>query len=309
MKMSEMNESELRYHFGDRLQADVRLARYTTSRVGGPVRWFADSTSADQLAEDTRFLWDHEVNFRVLGNGSNILVSDRGWDGFMLYNQAKSVTFGGTPEQPLLIAESGAALSTVVRSATEHNLSGFEWAVGIPGTIGGAVYGNAGARGSGTAQILALAEILHREKGALSLTSDQMGYAYRSSALKRDPGHAVILSASFKLIPASAEVIKAKVEDFNSKRRNSQPVGASFGSTFKNPAGDFSGRLIEACGLKGTKIGGVEISPVHGNFLVNDGSASAEDYYQLISLVKRTVKQQFSVELELEIELLGDWQD
>lgn len=307
--MSEINESELRNHFGDRLQADVRLARYTTSRVGGPVRWFVEAKNAQQLADDTRFLWDQDVPFRVLGNGSNILVSDRGWNGLMLYNQAKAVAIAGTPEQPLLTTETGAALSTVVRTASEKGLSGFEWAVGIPGTIGGAVYGNAGARGSDTSQILVLAEILHREKGALSLTSDQMGYQYRSSAFKRDPGHAVILSATFKLTPSTPELVKEKVDEFNSKRRNSQPAGASFGSTFKNPAGDFAGRLIEAAGLKGTKIGGVEVSPVHGNFLVNDGSASAEDYYQLISLVKQTVKKQFSVDLDLEIELLGNWQD
>lgn len=307
--MSEINESELRNHFSDRLQADVRLARYTTSRVGGPVRWFAEAKSAQQLSEDARFLWDNDVPFRVLGNGSNILVSDRGWNGLMLYNQAKAITFTGTPDQPLLSAETGAALSTVVRAATDKGLSGFEWAVGIPGTIGGAVYGNAGARGSDTSQILVLAEILHREKGALSLTSDQMGYQYRSSALKRDPCHAIILSATFKLTPSTPDLVKEKVDEYNTKRRNSQPAGASFGSTFKNPAGDFAGRLIEAAGLKGTKIGGVEVSPVHGNFLVNDGSASADDYYQLISLVKQTIKKQFSVELELEIELLGNWQD
>jgi UDP-N-acetylmuramate dehydrogenase len=307
--MSEINALELQNHFGSRLQSDVRLARYTTARVGGPVRWFAESTSAAQLSEDARFLWDQGVPFRVLGNGSNILVSDHGWQGMMLYNQAKTISFTGTDEQPLLVAESGASLSAVVRSAMEKGLSGFEWAAGIPGTIGGAVYGNAGARGADTAQILNMAEILHREKGALSLTSDQMGYQYRSSAFKRDPGQTVILSASFKMTPSTSALIKEKVDEFNSKRRNSQPAGASMGSTFKNPAGDFAGRLIEAAGLKGKKVGGVEVSPIHSNFLVNDGSASAEDYYQLISLIKQTVKKQFSVDLELEIELLGDWQD
>ena len=307
--MTEINALELQAHFGDRLQTEVRLARYTTARVGGPVRWFAESGSALQLSADARFLWDHDVPFRILGNGSNILVSDRGWQGMMLSNQARAITFAGTEEQPLLIAESGASLSAVVRAALEKSLSGFEWAAGIPGTIGGAVYGNAGARGADTAQILNLAEILHREKGALSLTGDQMGYQYRSSAFKRDPGHAVILSASFKMTPSTSALVKEKVEEFNSKRRNSQPAGASMGSTFKNPASDFAGRLIEAAGLKGTKVGGVEVSPKHGNFLVNDGSASAEDYYQLISLIKQTVKKQFSVDLELEIELLGDWQD
>lgn len=307
--MNETVELKLQNHFGDRLQVNVPLARYTTARVGGPVRWFAASATADQLAADARLLWDLAVPFRVLGNGSNILVSDRGWQGMILYNQAKAITFDLNPAQPILKAETGASLSAVVRAATEQALSGFEWAAGIPGTVGGAVYGNAGARGEGTAQILALAEILHREKGMLSLTSAQMGYQYRLSDLKRTPGQAVILTASFNLRPSTATLVKQKVDEFNLKRRNSQPAGASMGSTFKNPANDFAGRLIEAAGLKGTKVGGVVVSPVHSNFLINDGSASAEDYHQLISLVRKTVQEKFSVDLDLEIELLGEWQD
>jgi UDP-N-acetylmuramate dehydrogenase len=307
--MTEKLALELQNHFGDRLQTDVHMARYTTARVGGAVRWFAESTTAAQLAADARFLWELAVPFRILGNGSNILVSDHGWQGMMLSNQAKAVTFDLNPTQPILKAESGAALSAVVRAATERGLSGFEWAAGIPGTVGGAVYGNAGAHGEDTAQILALAEILHRVKGILSLTSAQMGYQYRSSTFKREPGQAVILTASFNLIPSTPALVKEKVEGFNLKRRSSQPVGASMGSTFKNPANDFAGRLIEAAGLKGTKVGGVEVSPVHSNFLINDGSASAQDYHQLISLVQKTVKNKFSVDLELEIEFLGEWQD
>lgn len=308
--MAEIRASELQGHFGERLQTDVRLARYTTARVGGPVRWFAESRSAAELAADARFLWDHALPFFVLGNGSNVLVSDRGWEGLALYNQAKSVTFDvSDAAHPLLIAESGATLSTVVRLATENAMSGFEWAAGIPGTIGGAVYGNAGARGQDTSQILALAEILHRKEGDLSLTAEQMAYSYRSSVLKREPGQAVILSASFRLLPSSQAEVKARVEEFNSLRRNSQPAGASMGSTFKNPAGDYAGRLIEAAGLKGTKIGGVTVSPVHANFLINDGSANAEDYHQLISLIQKTISEKFSVTLALEIELLGEWQD
>jgi UDP-N-acetylmuramate dehydrogenase len=307
--MIENRSIELQDYFDARLQTDVNMARYTTARVGGAVRWFAESTSASQLAADARFLWDHEIPFRVLGNGSNVLVSDRGWDGLMLYNQAKAITVDRDSSQPTLKAESGAALSTVVRTTLEAGLSGFEWAAGIPGTIGGAVYGNAGARGLDIEQILSLAEILHREKGQLLLTASQLGYQYRSSDLKRDPGRAVILTASFGLSLSTPDLVKEKVEEFNLKRRNSQPAGASMGSTFKNPQGDFAGRLIEAAGLKGLKVGGVEISPVHANFLVNDGIASAEDYHQLISFVQKTVRNKFSVELELEIELLGEWQD
>ncbi|MHC1741385.1 MAG: UDP-N-acetylmuramate dehydrogenase [Anaerolineaceae bacterium] len=307
--MTENDSMTLQNHFGDRLQTNVRLARYTTARVGGEVRWFAESSSAAQLTDDARFLWGQKMPFRVLGNGSNILVSDLGWNGMMLYNQAKAISVDLSGSQPILKAESGATLSAVVRTTIDQGLSGFEWAAGIPGTIGGAVYGNAGARGLDTRQILALAEILHREKGELSLTSIQMGYEYRSSNLKRNPGQAIVLTASFNMLPSSPALVKEKVEEFNTKRRNSQPAGASMGSTFKNPVGDFAGRLIEASGLKGSKIGGVEVSPIHANFLVNDGSASAQDYHKLISLVQKTVKEKFSVDLDLEIELLGEWQD
>jgi UDP-N-acetylmuramate dehydrogenase len=191
----------------------------------------------------------------------------------------------------------------------ERGFSGLEWAAGIPGTIGGAVYGNAGARGQDISQMLVLAEILHHEKGQCSLSCEQMGYAYRSSALKRTPGSAVILAAQLKLTRSTSELVNEKVNEFNEKRRNSQPAGASLGSMFKNPAGDYAGRLIEAAGLKGTKIGGVEISPVHANFMINDGSASAEDYHQLITLVQKTVAEKFAVKLETEIEILGEWQD
>lgn len=307
--MSDLMQQKMQAHFGERLQENVRLARYTTARVGGEARWFAASSSSAQLAADVTFLWQQGVSFRVLGNGSNLLVSDKGWDGMMLLNQAKDIRFEDSGVQPVLIAESGAPLSAMVRQTVERGFSGLEWAAGIPGTIGGAVYGNAGARASDIGQMLVLAEILHREKGQFSLTSEQMGYSYRSSALKRAPGSAVILSAQLRLTRSTTEAVSTLVSEFNDKRRNSQPAGASMGSTFKNPEGDHAGRLIEAAGLKGTKIGGVEVSPVHANFLINDGSASAQDYHQLIQLVQRTVEEKFAVKLETEIELLGEWQD
>jgi UDP-N-acetylmuramate dehydrogenase len=297
----------LQNQFGERLQENVRLARYTTARVGGPARWFAESNSAEQLAADVRYLWGQELPFRVLGNGSNLLISDMGWHGMILLNQAKAITVNSSETESLLKAESGATLTSVVRLAADKGLTGLEWAAGIPGTVGGAVYGNAGARGLDISQSLVLAEILHREQGMLSLSSEQLQYSYRSSLLKRTPGDAVILRATLKLTPSTPEIVRQKVELFNEKRRLSQPAGASMGSTFKNPADDYAGRLIEAAGLKGTKIGGVEVSPIHANFLINDGSATAENYHHLILFVQKTVKEQFAVDLETEIESLGEW--
>ena len=302
-----MDEKVLLNHFKDRLQRDVLLSRFTTSRVGGPARYFISAESASQLAEDVGFLWEHNIPLLVLGRGANLLISDAGLDAVVVHNQAKLITVDLEGETPTITAESGAILTSVARKAAEHGLSGLEWASTVPGTVGGAVYGNAGAFGSNTHASLVLVEILHRTKGYLSLTSEEMGYAYRSSALKRQPGEAVILRAFFVVKPGDPALIESTMREFSEHRRASQPTGPSTGSTFKNPPGDFAGRLIEAAGLKGTRIGGVAISELHGNFFINDGTATAQDYYDLIQLVKKTVFEQFSVSLETEIEIIGDW--
>jgi len=307
--MSDAVLMQLQDHFGERLQQNVRLAPYTTARVGGPARWFAVASSSQQLSQDAAFLWKGTLPYRVLGNGSNLLVSDQGWNGFVLLNMAKTIRVDESADQPTVYVESGAALTTLVRKVAEPGLSGLEWAAGIPGTVGGAVYGNAGAHGSDINKCLILAEILHRTNGQLSLRSDELGFTYRSSSFKREPGNAVILSATFKLERSTCEAVQAKVDAVNEKRRCAQPAGASFGSTFKNPAGAHAARLIEAAGLKGTRIGGVEVSPVHANFMVNDGTGCAEDYRKLIELVRKAVLDKFAVVLELEIELFGDWKN
>lgn len=303
-----MDEKVLLNQFEDRLQRDVPLSRFTTSRVGGPARFFISAESATQLAEDVRFLWEHDIPLLVLGSGANLLISDTGLDLVVVHNHAKLITVDLRVESPSITAESGAILTSVARKAAEHGLTGLEWASAVPGTVGGAVYGNAGAFGSNTQASLLLAKILHRTKGYLSLTSEDMGYAYRSSALKRQPGDAIILSASFAVQPGDPALIEWTMKQFSERRRSTQPTGPSTGSTFKNPPGDFAGRLIEAAGLKGTRIGGVSINEKHANFFINDGTAKAQDYYDLIQLARQTVFEQFGVSLETEIEVIGDWQ-
>lgn len=303
-----MDEKVLLNHFKDRLQRDVPLSRFTTSRVGGPARFYVSAEDARQLAEDVRFLWEQNIPLLVLGSGANILVSDAGLDKVVVHNQARQITADMESAPFTLSAESGAKLTSVARKAAELGLTGLEWASTVPGTVGGAVYGNAGAFGSNTQSSLILAEIFHRTKGFLTLTSAEMGYAYRSSALKRQPGEAVILCARFAVEKGDPKLIEATMKEFSERRRGSQPAGPSTGSTFKNPPGDYAGRLIEAAGLKGTRIGGVAISDLHGNFFINDGTATAQDYYDLIQLVKKTVLEKFAVELETEIEIIGDWQ-
>ncbi len=303
------NIDQLQQYFGFRLQQNVRLSNHTTSRVGGMASCFLVAESADQLASDVQFLWKNNFPLMVLGSGANVLVSEQGIDTVVILNKAKGIDFQSFEGQPVIHAESGATLQTVSREAAREGYESLVWASTIPGTLGGAVYGNAGAHGGDMSKTLIMAEILHREKGRLSFSAEEMGYSYRSSVLKRTPGSAVILSALLALHPGDPDEIKAAIQANIEKRRLSQPTGACFGSTFKNPAGDSAGRLIEASELKGFKIGGVQISPVHANFMINDGTGTADDYRSMIELVKRTVFEKFAVKLELEIEMIGKWQD
>lgn len=303
-----MDEKTLSKQFHDRLRQNVPLANLTTSKVGGSARYFITAQNTAQLAEDVAFLWGENIPFFVLGSGSNILVSDAGIDAVVIYNKAKNISFDDDGTTTSINAESGAILITVARQAAMRGLSGLEWATTIPGTVGGAVYGNAGAHGASMQNNLLLANILHRTKGYLSLNAEQMGYSYRSSALKRDPGAAIILSAQLAVEKGDTERIKELMKEFATRRQLTQPAGPCMGSTFKNPAGDSAGRIIDSLGLKGTRVGGVQVSPKHANFFINDGSASARDYYNLIHLVQGIVEEKTGIRLELEIELIGNWQ-
>jgi len=307
--MSNMELEVLVKYFGDRLQQNLSLAGLTTARVGGPACFLVAARTTSQLSSDVNFLWEIDFPFLVLGSGSNVLVSDVGIEALVIHNQAKQVTIQQENESISIFAESGASLAAVSRLAARNALSGLEWACTIPGSVGGAVYGNAGAHGADMKSNLVTADIVHREKGALSITAGQMDYSYRSSALKRAPGSAVILASRLAVQPGDKAEIDEKMHEYSARRRSTQPAGASMGSIFKNPQGDFAGRLIEASGLKGTRIGGVQVSPIHANFMVNDGSATADDYFELIKLVQSKVLDTTGITLELEIELIGFTKD
>lgn len=300
---------KLREIFGSKLQENVRMAHYTTARVGGVVDGLLPVYTVDELAKAAQALWELELSFRILGSGANILVSDEGFHGVMVLNRAHNLKIRSNAVPPSVLAESGAIFGTVARQTALRGLSGLEWATSVPGTVGGAVYGNAGAHGSDIAHDLEMATILHPNKGIEALSADEMGYQYRSSVFKREGIPAVIPSAVFKLQPSTREEAWQKITAFSEKRLASQPPGASTGSTFKNPEGDYAGRLIEAAGLKGSQAGQAQISPVHANFIVNEGGATAQDYYKLIRLAQARVKEKFGVQLELEIELLGEFKD
>lgn len=294
--------------FGAKLQKDVVLAPYTSARMGGPADAVLSVRSSQELADAARQLWALDMPFRVLGGGSNVLVADAGVRGVVMLNQAKRVRFEPGPEGPLAWAESGASLGTVARRTVERGWSGLEWAATVPGSVGGAIVGNAGAHGSDTASCLHLAEILQRNGRTAEWTAKSLEFAYRTSWLKRHPGEALVLAATFALRPASTEATKARMGEFLAHRRATQPAGASLGSMFKNPPGDYAGRLIEAAGLKGLKRGQAQISRVHANFFVNLGDARAEDVLHLIETARRRVHEEFDIALELEIELVGEWE-
>jgi UDP-N-acetylmuramate dehydrogenase len=290
---------------GDRVKENVLLAPYTSARIGGPADILITAESADEMARILKLLWKLDMDYIMLGGGSNVLVSDSGVRGVVVLNRAKGVHFN-TGDQPSVRAESGVIFSNLANRCASKGLSGLEWAATVPGTIGGAVYGNAGAFGGDMTGSLLWAELL-TETGREKYTAEQMGYGYRTSILKRGELEAVVLAAELRLENSTREEVTVRIEQFGAHRKTTQPPGASMGSMFKNPPGDYAGRLIEASGLKGTRVGNAEISPLHGNFFINHAGTKADDIFALIRLVQKTVKEQQGVDLELEIELIGEW--
>ena len=297
----------LRDAFGSNLQENVMLAHYTTARVGGAAEAVLIVHSANEMADTVQKLWDMQAPYRVLGGGSNVLISDKGLREVIVINRANQIKVDAHTNPPTVWAESGASMVSIGKRLALRGLAGFTWGTYIPGTLGGAIYGNAGAHGGDIASQLILADILHPVLGRVQWTSEQFEYGYRSSILKRTDNKAIILSASLELSHSTREEVEDCLETILNRRIKMQPPGSSLGSIFKNPQDDKAGRLIEAAGLKGTRIGDVEISQKHANFFVNYGDAEAKDIYSLIRLAQQTVKEKFDVQLEMEIELLGDW--
>jgi UDP-N-acetylmuramate dehydrogenase len=300
---------DLRQTFADRLREGVTLAPYTSSRIGGPADFLLEVRTKDELQRVFETLWAHQAQAFLLGGGSNILVADKGVRGVVILNHARNVAFRDDSSGPTAWAESGASLGSLARRTVERGWTGMEWAATVPGTIGGAVFGNAGAHGGDTAGSLVLAEILQRSKGRADWPPDALEYGYRTSWLKRHPGQAVVLSATFHLKASTVEATRETMQGFVAHRKTTQPAGASWGSMFKNPPRDFAGRLIEAAGLKGLREGDAEISHQHANFFINRGQATADDVWRLLRTAQQRVEEAFDVRLEMEIERVGDWQD
>lgn len=297
--------------FGNEVQVNQPLDRFTAARLGG---------NADYLfvAKDTELLdtltildtaWKHDIPVTIIGGGANILISDKGIRGLTIINRVSELDHGTWENGSNVSATSGTNLIRLARYCKEHGYTGMEWAIGVPGTVGGAVINNAGAHGADMSSSLFHAVVYEYERGAVLYSMSELNYKYRYSKLKhREDKRFMVLLATFKLESDEPEAIQKRMDDYNSYRKRTQPPGASLGSIFKNPDGDYAGRLIETAGLKGYRIGDVKVSQIHANFFVTQSDkATATAYYELICHVQKTVKEQFDVELELEIQLLGEW--
>lgn len=295
--------------FGSKVQENVNLSNFTTMNVGGPADILMIAHSTDQLAEMVSKVWELDIPVHVLGGGSNLLISDKGLAGVAIINHAHNIKVNAKTFPHTVWAESGALMINVGKKLTIRGLAGMEWAATIPGTVGGAVYGNAGAFGKDTCHNLVSAEILHKQHGRGIWPCERFDYTYRASNLKRNLEPAIVLSALFHVIAGDIEEIKIRIDEFRKRRGEIQPPGPSVGSIFRNPEGDSAGRLIEAAGLKGKVIGGAIISPKHANFIINQGNASAQNIFDLLMLAHNTVQEKFGVNLIPEIEVLGKWEN
>lgn len=288
-----------------RLLANEPLARHTAVRLGGPADWlYVAQDSDDELAAIVGAAWAAGYPVRVLGGGANVLVSDAGVRGLVVINAVTVATFG----DEVVTASAGHGLSKLARKSASAGLAGLEWAASIPGTVGGAVVNNAGAHGGDIAGCLVSADVLDAARGRQTLLVGDLAYGYRTSALKAQADRRfLVLAASFRLQPGDPAASAARMDEVVAYRKRTQPPGASLGSIFKNPPGDYAGRLIEASGLKGLSTGGAQVSPVHANFFINRGGATASDYSALIEQVQAAVLAATGVHLETEIERVGEW--
>lgn len=280
------------------------MAAHTTFKVGGPADFYLKINSKQQLVKTVPYLNALGLPYFVLGNGSNLLVSDNGYQGVILEIGAE---FGGiTVEGSRVLVQAGASLAKLAKTAMEHGLSGLEFAAGIPGTVGGAVMMNAGAYGGEMAQVVTTVTVLAEDGSELVLNRDSMEFSYRSSVLKNKSF--IVLEAELMLQPGDMQQIRARMEEYAKSRREKQPLQyPSAGSTFKRPEGYYAGKLIMDAGLRGYRIGGAQVSEKHCGFIINIGNAQASDIYELIEEVKEKVYDKFGVHLEMEVITLGEF--
>ena len=307
-----------------KVQRNISLKKYTTFQIGGPANYFLAASSKEELVEAIEFAKSRGSSPLILGGGSNLLISDKGYGGIVVKVENCWLEIKGGE----ITAGAGVKLSALVKKAVENSLSGFEWASGIPGTLGGAVRGNAGAFEGEMADNVEKVEIYDIKRGKTEfLSNKECQFGYRTSVFKKNP-NLVVLSAKLALEEGDKEKIKEKVENYLNYRREKHPKEPSAGSVFKNvrvsppefqslikkfpELKQFQGRedipaafLIDRCGLKGKEVGSAQISELHPNFIINLNGAEAKDVLKLIELTKAKIKEKFGIELEEEIQYLG----
>ncbi len=278
------------------------MKRHTTFRIGGEADCFLCIENEEQLREVQKYLQSAELPYYVLGNGSNLLVSDNGYRGVILEIADKMSTI--RVEDDCIIVQAGALMSKIAHAAYENGLTGFEFAAGIPGTIGGGVVMNAGAYGGELKDVITEVSVLDRNGESISLDNQTMAFGYRTSILKKCPY--IVTRVKLQLRKGEKSEIKATMDDLAARRREKQPLEfPSAGSTFKRPEGHFAGALIMNAGLRGFQVGGAQVSEKHCGFVINKQDATAADVKQLVAHVQKEVKTQFGVDLETEVIFLG----
>jgi UDP-N-acetylmuramate dehydrogenase len=281
---------------------DEPLKRYTAWKIGGPADALLEPGNTDELIEAIKKAREHGIPVTVLGGGTNVLVRDGGIRGLTI-RLAKSLK-GVEIEGVRVVADAGALYPVLANTTAGRGLGGLEFATGIPGTVGGAVYMNAGAYGSETTEVLDWADV-YQDGAVVRMENADLALSYRRSILHDHPDW-VVLRAGYTLAPGDPGELRARIKEFRTQRMDGSPNRPSCGSTFKRPPGDFPGRVIEAAGLKGTRVGQVEVSPVHANYFVNLGGATAREALELMALVREKVRERLGVELEPEVRVLGD---
>jgi UDP-N-acetylmuramate dehydrogenase len=299
--------TDIQRRIGVKTSRDEPLARFTTMRVGGPADLFATVHNIFELRSIVRFARARDIPHLVLGRGSDVVISDRGVRGLVIQDRAE----GSRVDGERYTAEAGTPMARAATESQKAGLTGLEFGLAIPGSVGGAVWANAGAHESDIAGVLVSARVLDAAGQEAIVPAGELALAYRDSRLKHgSPGTApeLVLEATFQLSAADPDVIKARLDDIRRWRQAHQPLGLpSAGSVFRNPPDDSAGRLIEAAGLKGHRIGGAVVSEKHANFIVNDQKGTAADVRRLGDHVRAVVAERHGVDLAFEIVFLGDW--
>ena len=300
--------SEIQRRVGVKTSRDEPLARFTTMRVGGPADLFATAHNTFELRALVRFARQRQLAHLVLGRGSDLVISDRGVRGLVIQDRAEGARVDGDR----YTADAGVPMARAATETQKAGLTGLEFGLAIPGTVGGAVWANAGAHDADVAGVLVAARVLDAAGSEASVPAAELRLGYRDSRFKHPAGDGpaeLILDATFQLAAADPDVIKGRLDDIRRWRQAHQPLGLpSAGSVFRNPAGDSAGRLIETAGLKGFRIGGAVVSEKHANFIVNDRKGTAADVRRVGDHVRTVVAERHGVELLYEVEFVGDWE-